>query len=656
MKTFFHNDFLDIQSEANFAKYKEDLINSNNLINYINANISIPNYYFYNLDEKRIIEINIIKSKTSIKELNDTKTFQENIIFSEIKEIIKKYENHPLISINELVNKSIIPTPLFDTEQEFYRNHKTIPYSYPFQFNLLQDLLNFKNNSNNNNNSFNPININPVVSDLFKNRQEKLTNNLDNDFNYLKHKRKTPFNEPEKNLAKYKVVITANKESDDDEIYSDINSQKKFLFKKAIFKLDKKLKNGNDIKVKKNPGRKKKNSGEIGTHNKFSKDNMMRKLKNKVMESARKLINKMIKIESGNNFKEFGEMRKIQGMFCQELNIKYNFWFYFQKLNTIFQFKMSTKYSKGDHDSNSHLISKIYSDKYRTQFPKTKKLLEMMFHQYYHDIFLGEKNWIKEFDIPKEENKFEIKNFLNNGNNEKAEDYYYIEKMNKLAKKFELFFLNKNPRVYLPKKDDNTSNTREIIKNISTKDYEKYKYYFISKSINYLPEIQQTFAQYLNKNKALYEYNYQLTFQNEKKEEIETEKNIKKNEMINNNINSFSRNITDEKINEQNDDICTNEKSDSVKHILFDSEKFNTPKKIQKEEIKGEKIEGKKINFYINRFQEGSKNKLINLSKNKSNEENKNVTKNLFVINRGICEKSSTLTKSNSSSNLEEKL
>ena len=126
--------------------------------------------------------------------------------------------------------------------------------------------------------------------------------------------------------------------------------------------------------------------------------------------------------------------------------------------------------------------------------------------------------------------------------------------------------------------------------------------------------------------------------------------------MINNNINSFSRNITDEKINEQNDDICTNEKSDSVKHILFDSEKFNTPKKIQKEEIKGEKIEGKKINFYINRFQEGSKNKLINLSKNKSNEENKNVTKNLFVINRGICEKSSTLTKSNSSSNLEEKL
>ena len=32
-----------------------------------------------------------------------------------------------------------------------------------------------------------------------------------------------------------------------------------------------------DLKIKKNPGRKKKNSGETGIHNKFSKDNMMRK-------------------------------------------------------------------------------------------------------------------------------------------------------------------------------------------------------------------------------------------------------------------------------------------------------------------------------------------------------------------------------------------
>ena len=93
-----------------------------------------------------------------------------------------------------------------------------------------------------------------------------------------------------------------------------------------------------------------------------------------------------------------------------------------------------------------------------------------------------------------------------------------------------------------------------------------------------------------------------------------------------------------------------------MKHNLFDLEKFNVSKKIHKEEIKVEKNENKKINFYINRFQEGNKNKIINISKNKSNEDNNKLTKNLFVINRGICEKSSSLTKSNSSSNLEEKL
>ena len=106
--------------------------------------------------------------------------------------------------------------------------------------------------------------------------------------------------------------------------------------------MDKKFRNYKEEKIKKNPGRKKKNSGEIGIHNKFSKDNMMRKLKNKVIESARRLINKMIKIESGEEYKYLGEMRKIQGVFCQELNIKFNFWFYVQKLKTIFQFQKAT--------------------------------------------------------------------------------------------------------------------------------------------------------------------------------------------------------------------------------------------------------------------------------------------------------------------------
>ena len=56
-----------------------------------------------------------------------------------------------------------------------------------------------------------------------------------------------------------------------------------------------------------NAGRKKKNSGEYGAHNKFSNDNIMRKLKNKVIESARKLISNKI----NNNINKQKEVNNI---------------------------------------------------------------------------------------------------------------------------------------------------------------------------------------------------------------------------------------------------------------------------------------------------------------------------------------------------------
>ena len=203
------------------------------------------------------------------------------------------------------------------------------------------------------------------------------------------------------------------------------------------------------FKKYKHPGRKKKNSGEVGIHNKFSKDNMMRKLKNKVIESARKLLNKKIKDESNNEFRYFKEIRKIEGIYSQELNIKFNFWFYFQKLKEIFQFKMSSKYSKYDSHSNNLLIEKIYSKEKREKFPKSIQLFEMPFYKYYHDIFLGEnKNWIKEFNIKEKENKFQLDYFVNSSNVSKENDFiFYKNTMFKLAYDYEKFFLDKNPRI-----------------------------------------------------------------------------------------------------------------------------------------------------------------------------------------------------------------
>ena len=439
-------------------------INSNNLINQKNKNFSFNDSY-KNLEQTRNIELSIIDSRISLKEKINYSTFEKSEFFLKIKEIIKKYKNFPLININQIQNKSLNPKP-FNDKVNFNLIHQNLDY------NLL------------------PI---PNKNELINKKHS-----------FLNRKRKAPSLKHKKILNKNKVFITSIKEKDEEK---EKNSGK---IKKIIFKLNNKCK---DLNIKKHPGRKKKNSGEIGTHNKFSKDNMMRKLKNKILESSRKLINKMIKLEAGEDYKSFGEMRKIKGIFCQELNIKFNFWFYAQSLKTIFQFKMSSRYSKGNLNSNHSLISKIYSHQFINKFPKTIELLELMFHQYYHNIFLGEKNWTNEFNIPEEENKYQIDYFLNSIKlKEKEEEIKYNEKMQKLAKKYELFFLKKNQRKSYIIDEEKISITKKMINNISLLEHKKYKYYFIKKSVEYLPEIEKSYSHLLKKFNNNFDGKFEKTF------------------------------------------------------------------------------------------------------------------------------------------------
>ena len=264
--------------------------------------------------------------------------------------------------------------------------------------------------------------------------------------------------------------------------------------KKKIFNLDK---IHEKTKVK-HIGRKKKNSGEFGAHNKYSNDNMMRKLKNKVIESARKLISRTIKEESNN---EFNDLHKIGGEFSQELNIKFNFWFYFQKFKDIFQFKCSTKYRNNYASTNKELIEKIYLNE-NNKFPLSKKLLEMSFCQYFHEIFLDENpNWKNIFKIPFDENYYEINFFFNNIRTSyeyiPQDDELYIEKFSKLADDYELFFLVKNPRNYLKKeKDEKNEKNIEIktlIDNLERfdKNNEELKIQFLLSAIKYKPQLNK---------------------------------------------------------------------------------------------------------------------------------------------------------------------
>ena len=578
-------------------------INSNNLINQKNKNFSFNDSY-KNLEQTRNIELSIIDSRISLKEKINYSTFEKSEFFLKIKEIIKKYKNFPLININQIQNKSLNPKP-FNDKVNFNLIHQNLDY------NLL------------------PI---PNKNELINKKHS-----------FLNRKRKAPSLKHKKILNKNKVFITSIKEKDEEK---EKNSGK---IKKIIFKLNNKCK---DLNIKKHPGRKKKNSGEIGTHNKFSKDNMMRKLKNKILESSRKLINKMIKLEAGEDYKSFGEMRKIKGIFCQELNIKFNFWFYAQSLKTIFQFKMSSRYSKGNLNSNHSLISKIYSHEFINKFPKTIKILELMFHQYYHNIFLGEKNWTNEFNIPEEENKYQIDYFLNSIKlKEKEEEIKYNEKMQKLAKKYELFFLKKNQRKSYIIDEEKISITKKMINNISLQEHKKYKYYFIKKSVEYLPEIEKSYSHLLKKFNNNYDGKFEKTFISEINNK--NDKNKDQNINLDNIIINQKEKEDKIQINAKNK-LKNGANSEPIKsNIKFILEKNNFSR-IIKENNKEEKNGKKKINFIINKMDKKNKIKFISFSKDKKDENmNHKNSKNLFIINKYESENTNYLTESNITLNIE---
>jgi hypothetical protein len=355
---------------------------------------------------------------------------------------------------------------------------------------------------------------------------------------------------------------------------------------------------------------------------------MMRKLKNKVMESARKLINKIIKNEANFEPRNFREIRKIEGLYSQELNIKFNFWFYFQKLKDIFQFKMSSKYSKGDLNSNNKLINKIYSEEKRNKFRKTIELLEMPYYQFYHDIFLGEKkNWYLNFDINEKENQFELEYFLNNDISKHDKDYsqYKITFYN-LARNYEFFYLKKNPRLSGNKKTEEKSHSKQIIKYLSDEEIEEYKRRFIEKSNFYKTKIKDYSSKDLKEHKFIFEkfeinsLKTDLTINKDYKND--DEKQYKNEE---NKSNSF-----------YNKDIDNNINLDKVEENS-EYEKNNKSQSEDKDNVKNSYINDVQINnslkhkiFFI------MKKSSININKRDADNKNKEQEKSNLIDNNNI--------------------
>ena len=159
------------------------------------------------------------------------------------------------------------------------------------------------------------------------------------------------------------------------------------------------------IGEKKLLGRKRKDSLTEGKHNKFSHDNMNRKIKCLILHFVYLFINckisELYKNEPGY-LKEKYELKKIEQSQVVNSNIRFNQNFLNETLEHIFSVNISHRYKKYDLEHNKNLINRLLNDKnikrrqiFHNLFTKT--FLECLEH------FRGTKNiheleGIKTFD------------------------------------------------------------------------------------------------------------------------------------------------------------------------------------------------------------------------------------------------------------------
>jgi len=344
---------------------------------------------------------------------------------------------------------------------------------------------------------------------LFINPNANTNNFLNSQFNKLINPKNISISKDDSNIKMLNNLFSEllslfpNNNINNHNINNNSNGNKKEKKKKNIIK-DKNI-NKNEKKNKKLKFLKKKRGRNYsnlrikksGTHNRNAQDNMMRKIKNKVMESAYRLINDIYKSENQSNTpvpikkKEQIKLCKIAGIYSQELHLTFNLWLILQKLKDIFCFKICKYYKNKEPNTNIEIINKIYSNENKDKFINSKKLLEMSFFEYYHEIFLNEDNEIlKNFGINK--NDYNFNSYMNNNikeicennknkiniiknNNDNNFDNDYKGKIENLAKNYENYFLGKFGRNSnkIQKKND------EIIENVIN----KYKYDELKKKV-----------------------------------------------------------------------------------------------------------------------------------------------------------------------------
>ena len=260
--------------------------------------------------------------------------------------------------------------------------------------NYIEDEESFINSSSkkkNENYSYDEESILPI--DIFqklfseKNNQEYLEETENIKEEKLVNKDKN--NNKNGNNEDIQIIINNDKKTNTSDFYSSINSKKKTGIIRTIEILKDKKNIVNNTKVfgivsnKVSLGRKRKDIiREIVGHDKFSDDNLIRKVKCTLIDILSSLINKLLDKFYNINFGKKENKKELLKMNQNQITsskTEYNRNFISKTLKDIFSHRISTKYTKHSPDHNKNIINQVLNEKNRDIKIKFENIFNLTF-------------------------------------------------------------------------------------------------------------------------------------------------------------------------------------------------------------------------------------------------------------------------------------
>ena len=321
----------------------------------------------------------------------------------------------------------MLPSPIYPVNNISDCNYEDNYYENDFQHGEMHDIMegiDAKTPFENSQNTEKEENDDKALLYILKSDE-----NQEDNFNLINFKTPENFENPKNILIEKNFTFSKNIKTN--ETSKPIIGKKIKRPNEITFKISETIQN---ISKKNNYGRKLKNSKVKGKHDKFSEDNIMRKIKSNFLDYAHKRINGAFKNKNNQFIKLFPELNEV-------LKKDYNIDLMGKTFKDLYENSpISSKFrrkKKENSDSNKKIIEKIYNDFEKKEIDVID-LLELTYLDLLKEM---RTNYLDEFlkNIRDEEIK-------NNKDLSEEDINKYVEKIKYLVLYYENWFINKNGR------------------------------------------------------------------------------------------------------------------------------------------------------------------------------------------------------------------